>query len=65
MPVDEFRVSFRGAKNKNCAVPAFAAVVTKALYMNGVGFPVFWLIQTFWMKMLASGRSRRLLGGSY
>lgn len=47
MPVDEFQVSFRGTKNKNCAVPAFAAVVTKALYMNGVGFPVFWLIQTF------------------
>lgn len=43
MLIDEFRVSFRGAKNKNFAVLAFAAVVTKALYVNGVGFPVFWL----------------------
>lgn len=43
MLIDEFRVSFRGAKNKNFAVPAFAAIVTKALYVNGVGFPVFWL----------------------
>lgn len=43
MLVDESRGSFRGAKNKNWAAPAFAVVVTKALYVNGVAFAVFWL----------------------